>query len=170
MKQKLGFSLAEMMVVLFLFGAIMGAVGSIMTSAYRVVNVNQAKDNAYLNGVNALERISSEVREALSFSSTGSTLTFRKVNNALDPANGQAPNAGTIVAPYAVGDQVQVSYAHIGDDLIRTVNGGQATVFVTKVTGFNANVTGASVTISLSVSTRTRIIPFDTEFLWPAAL
>ncbi len=164
---KKGFTLAETIVVIFLFGAVMGAAASIMTSAYRVVNVNEAKDNAYLNGINALERISSEAREAITMSG-GTSLVFTKVDGAIPQANGQAANAPAITADYPAGSLVTVTYQRSGDDLVRIVNGGTPVVFVSRVTGFTATV-GRSVQISLSVDSRTRITSFDTEFLWPRA-
>lgn len=94
-----GLSLAEALLAIFLAGATMGMLGLLFQRSYQVLRVIDDKERSRQAGRMGLDRMTSELREAVRLAPVGTTLEFEKID----------PNA-EISPPFPVPAEVGEDY------------------------------------------------------------
>ncbi len=89
-----GISLAEALLAIFLAGATMGMLGLLFQRSFSVLRLIDDKERARQAGRMGLDRMTSELREAVRMETVGDTLEFEKIDpNAVIVAPAPAPTA-----------------------------------------------------------------------------
>lgn len=103
-RQNTGFTLVEIMIVLLLTGIILFMVSQLTSETFRSLRFLQEKSQTLQSATLGLERLTSELREAVDVNST-SPLNFDKINPAAPVCLGNDPNSpnpeGTWVRNYS---------------------------------------------------------------------
>ena len=157
--RNLGFSLIEVVLVLFLMGVILMIVSRLIGRTFETLRYLEEKGQTVQSATLGLERLSSELREAVAVTTaTGSTAVFQKVEPnapyALDYDKDTSPNANPgdpdpSIAPwdwslsygsdaFNVNHLGTVSYIQQGDVLVRTASKGSQSNTADVATNVNA--------------------------------
>lgn len=128
MKANRGFSLIEILIVLSLTGVILGLVATLVSRTYQTMNFLQEKSQTLQSATLGLERLSSELREAVDIDTLG-PLVFKKVNPTAPEAVDNDPTdfvdfAGWDRTYGAIDQLATVTYSDeaVAEKLTRTVS------------------------------------------------
>lgn len=141
-RDRLGFTLIETLLALFLVGLVMGLVGLLFHRSFQMLRVLDAKERARQAGRMGLDRITSELREAVSIQFAGdSRVEFTKIDPAATsvpppPAPTEAelrdgyepdflPWGLNQAYPKARRLEVRYSLGAVNDNLLRKVTSGE---------------------------------------------
>ncbi len=171
-----GFSVIEMVIVLFLTGAILLAVAKLVAQSYDTLKFLQEKSQTMESATLGCERVASELREAVSPPSfTSGFLSFNKVRPSAPEAVGNdytnlsIPAEGWNRDYSEINQLAEVVYqVNSNSQLMRTA-GGQSGAVATKVNSFIvATASGAGCfTVTLSIREQRRVIAFRTAVTCP---
>lgn len=171
-----GFSLVEMVIVLFLTGAILLAVAKLISQSVGTLKFLQEKSQTMESATLGCERVASELREAVRLQSfTSGLLRFHKVRPSAPEAVGNDYADVTISAEdwkrdYSEINQLAEVVYQVNPDsqLIRTAE-GQSGAVATKVNSFVvATAPGVGCfTVTLSIKEARRVIAFKTAVTCP---
>ncbi|MEW6282180.1 MAG: hypothetical protein AB1758_26475 [Candidatus Eremiobacterota bacterium] len=157
------FSLAEVVITLFLVALVFGVVAVLISKAYRVLSFQTMKQRSALAAQVALDRISAELREATAVTGTGGRLDFRKIDKSV-------PGRFDLASPpsnYPFGTEIAVSYRSDGRGNLVRVVGGQTQVVVEGVTGFACSTVGPRLDLALSIQEQQRVRRVSTAVFLP---
>jgi prepilin-type N-terminal cleavage/methylation domain-containing protein len=178
-RRQRGFSLMEVLVVLSLTGVVLGMVATLVSKTYETMKFLQEKSQTMQSATLGLERLSSEFREAVGFTSF-TPLLFQKVNPVAPEAVGADPadfvGFATWNRDYGAISQiatVEYSDAIVSEKLIRNVTfGGNSTssVVANAVNAFQVTrpyTSQNSFQIVLTLQEKRRLIAFTTVVTVP---
>lgn len=146
----LGFSLAEVVITVFLVGMVLGIMANLLGGANRVMRYSEMRERSYIAAQQALDRVSCELREAVSIDAVGTGITFTKIdptqpfNEALLPVPPADPPPLWSPAipggyPYPAGSRLQIRYWSNGNNLFRSINGGSQHLVVEGIVGLTSS-------------------------------
>jgi type II secretory pathway pseudopilin PulG len=182
-----GFSLIEIVFVLALTSAILYAVALLTQRTLGSLNFLQKKSESIQSATLGCERLTSEMREAITQPSQGNSTSFVKVRPSAPPALGIAPPppAPPVPAPppagapvdahlwprtYPGGVRLTIQYAVNGENLERSVTGDPTTVVATSLNDFQVSKvagTDRSFRVDLSVVEQKRVAIFTSYVFCP---
>lgn len=184
-KRRWGISLAEALLAIFLAGATMGMLGLLFQRSFSVLRVLDDKERSRQAGRMGLDRMTSELREAVRMVSLGETLEFEKIdpNSTIvtpSPAPTQVPEdyeppPWTPEDAYPDNDRLLVRYSTADDALLRQVKRKTAGSYVrqTVVEGVNAFVcvqnpeNPGEIEVRLTVQDNKRMMTLSSRVLCP---
>ena len=175
-RQELGFTLFELMVVMFLTGAILFTVAKLVSRSLESLKFLQEKNQTMRSATLGCERVASELREAIRPPTiTSGTVSFAKVRPGAKEAVGNNYEDLTVPAEnwhrdYGSSDLATITYkSNPNGQLVRTVEAQSDTV-ATNVSGFVvAPAAGAGCyTVTLSITEKRRVVVFKTALTCPA--
>lgn len=176
-----GFSLLEVILVLFLTGMVLGCVALLTRETLGTLKFLQEKSETLQSATLGLERLASELSEAVGAPSSvtvGNPVRFFKVrpsepracgndpDDPLDPTDSFDPPA-TWVRVYA--NPVQVTYSESGGTMTRSA-AGITTVVASKVDDFQVSTFGGRTdvfSIVLTIKENRRLVTFRTNSVAP---
>lgn len=183
MKRVAGFSLIELVIILFLTGAILGMVGALVRQTFGSLRFLQEKSQTVQSATLGLERLASELREATGAPEIGAnSLAFTKVIPAAPEAVGNEVNDFLFVDNWnrdygAIGQEATISYNRTGQrTLRRTAPGVPASDVATSVDTFvvDQNYTDSqpfnvpnAYRIRLALQEQRRVVVFTTIVVCP---
>ncbi len=174
-----GFSLIEVVFVIFLAGIVMFCVAKLTQNTLNTLTSLERKAEIFQGATLGCERLASEMREMIGSATIGATaVTFRKIAPTLP---GAIPREQT---PLAVGNDPEadpmtwdreytnlstVRYFTTGEQLMRQVDSHQATLVANHVNDFRVTPNGVdgSYRIALSMRDQRRIYVFETLVYCP---
>lgn len=175
-KSQAGFSLFEIMLVMFLTGAILFTIAKLVSQSLESLKFLQEKNQTMRSATLGCERVASELREAIRTPTiTSGTVSFAKVRPNAKEAVGNNYKDLTVPAEhwhrdYGSSDLATVTYkSNPNGQLVRTV-GAQSDTVATSVSGFVvAPAAGAGCyTVTLSITEKRRVVVFKTALTCPA--
>lgn len=177
---KHGFSLIEIMVVMGLVSVILFGVAQLTQRTLNTQKFLRKKSESIQSATLGCERLASEMREAVTTPSTGSTSSWRKVTPSQPEVMGiPAPNPGPIPASpgwsraYQPAQLTTVTYSVAGTNLMRQVTGSVAAPVATDVNTFVVEaVAGRDKTflVRLAITEQKKVQTFVAQVYCPGAL
>lgn len=175
-----GFSLIEMVIVLFLTGIILFCVAGLTDRTYRTLKFLQEKSSTMESASMACQRLAQELRETVTPPVlTIDSVTFSKVIPARPRLLDNDPNAlpTTWALSYPAAQTAQIRYRQLDDRVVRQVNAERALDVATEVNTFQVrqsfsafttvvNTPGAYL-IQLTILEDRRAVTFETVALCP---
>ena len=159
-----GFSLIEIVIVLFLTGTMLYCVASLTDRTFKTLKFLQEKSKTLESAQLACERLSSELRECIGAPTTGATVSFRKVKPSVayglsnDPTD---PSSWTRI--YPAGDLATITYTMVVDKVIRQAQSEPPMDVAQDVNAFSVVPTTAlgNYKINLTIVEDRRIVVFE---------
>ena len=174
-----GFSLIEIVVVLFLTSVILLAVGSLTQKTLDSLKFLREKSDSMMSATLGCERLAGEMREMVQVPDIdpARSIRFRKVNPNSSPALGNNFQDETVSPPHlwardyvAAGQTVEVFYDAPGEVLTRSLSGGPAIPVAANVNTFNvAPLAGppGAFTVTLAIREKRKVATFTTIVYCP---
>jgi hypothetical protein len=163
-----GFSLAETILVMFLFALVLYVAGQTSAQYYLVLRDSGRKDISLEAARMGLDRVACDLRQAIGVSGAtrgGGPVPVVRLTQ-IDPLDPLRLNPGgnpPETPPFPLDQTIQVTYQGLGDRLIRTARGDQ-TVLVYGIQGFSVEWVGPRrFHIELSVTEMTAVRTFVLE-------
>ncbi len=166
-----GFSMMEVMIVIFLSGAMLFCVAGLTGQTLRTLRFLQEKSTTMESAGQACQRFASELHEAVSVPTLGSTVSFRKVRPSAAPLVGNSPSDATWQRAYPASRLATISYRLDGEKVLRQVNTEMPLELATSVNGFALSrypsaPEGAYV-IRLAIQEQRRVVVFESVVVCP---
>lgn len=166
-----GFSLIEVMIVIFLSGAMLWCVAGLTGQTLRTLRFLQEKSSTMESAGQACQRLASELHEAVSEPTLGSSVSFRKVRPSAADLVGNLPTDSTWQSSYPNGELATIAYQLQSQKVFRQVNSEQRLEIATNVSGFSlaryeAAPAGAY-TVRLAIQEQRRVVVFETVVVCP---
>ncbi len=186
-----GFSIAEALLAIFLIGIVLGMVGVLFQRSFTVLRMLDDKERARQASRMGLDRITSELREAIRIEAVGvDVVEFEKIdpNSIIEEppkppepellTDDFVPQEWTPEDAYPPENRLMVRYSIDGENLVRSVrrvSGGQAAtqVVVVGVNSFTSSVNPdnqAEIDITLSVRDNRRVNSLSGRVMAPCIL
>ena len=169
-----GFSLIEVVIVLFLTGVVLFCVAKLISQSLETMKFLREKSRTMESATLGCERLSSELSEAVSVSPGTSTVSFRKVRPSSPEAVGNpvddATPASAWTRTYPASSLVLINYELNGDDQLLRMVLGQTNLVATDVNAFSVapSLGAGTFVIRLGIREKRRIIAFEAIVTCPA--
>ena len=174
-----GFSLIEIMVVMGLASITLLGVAQLTQRTLNTQKFLRKKSESIQSATLGCERLASEMREAVTAPSAGSTSTWKKVTPSQPEVIGiPAPTPGPIPASpgwtrvYPANQLTTVTYSMIDTNLIRQVTGSAAAPVATDVNTFDVNPVphrDKTFQVRLAINEQGRVQTFVAQVFCPGA-
>lgn len=173
-----GFSLLEVVLVLFLTGVVLFCVSRLTSQSLETMKFLREKSQTLESATLGCERLSSELSEAVEVTPGSNVVSFRKVRpsapeaigNLLEDSSGNIIPASTWVRTYPAANRVVITYEVNSSDQLRRSVLGETNLVATDVNAFSVTpmVGAGSYLIRLGIREKRRVVAFEAVVTCPA--
>jgi hypothetical protein len=166
-----GFSLIEIVIVLFLTGLMLYCVANLTDRTFQTMNFLQEKSTTLESASLACERLSTEMKEMISVPVVSPPVSFTKVIPSVPRyvGNDPAANPDDWLRSYPSGQTATIKYSMVGDKILRQVNSEPTLEVAVNVNAFDVSTINrdGDYLIKLSILELRRVVSFETIVICP---
>lgn len=169
-----GFTLIEMIIIIFLAGIMMFCVAKLTSETLKSMKFLQEKSSTTEAANLACQRVAAELREAVSISNTGSTVVFHKVKPSAPLLVGNNLSTPNWEKVYSAGNLARITYSFALPKVLRQVNSESPLEVATTAAGFSVEQytlgREGAYRVRLSIQELRRVIVFESIAISPGLL